>query len=126
MTKIESAIEALKSGLQGRVILPGDGDYDTARAVMYGGLARHPGVIVRVKSAADVQRAVNAARDTGVELAIRGGGHSNAGHSTTEGGLVIDLRDLKAIDLDEGTKTVWAETGLTAEELTRSVTAKNL
>jgi FAD/FMN-containing dehydrogenase len=85
-----------------------------------------PGGIVRVKSAADVSRSVAVAAQTGVELAVRSGGHSAAGHSSTNGGIVIDLRDMKAIEIDESTKTVWAETGVTAIELTNAVTAKNL
>jgi FAD/FMN-containing dehydrogenase len=65
-----------------------------------------------------VQRVVNVARDTGLELAVRSGGHSNAGHSTTDGGLVLDLRDMHAITVDPASKTAWAETGATAIEVT--------
>ena len=97
MTDINTAITALKSGFSGTLILPSDAGYDTARTVMYGGNDKRPGAIARVKTAADVQRVVNVARDTGVEFAIRSGGHSNAGHSTSEGGLVLDLRDMRAI-----------------------------
>jgi FAD/FMN-containing dehydrogenase len=123
---IETALSALSSGLSGRLIRPGDADYDTARAVMYGGFDKRPSAIVRVKSAADVQQVVNAARDGGVELAVRSGGHSNAGHSSTDSGIVLDLRDMKAIAIDEASKTVWAETGVTAEELTKATTDKGL
>jgi FAD/FMN-containing dehydrogenase len=126
MSTIDTAVSALNSGLSGHLIRPGEADYDKARTVMYGGFDFHPGVIVRVKSAADIQKAVNAARDNSVELAVRSGGHSAAGHSGSEGGIVIDLRDMKAIEIDEATKTVWAETGVTAEELTKATTAKNL
>jgi FAD/FMN-containing dehydrogenase len=126
MSTIDTAVSALNSGLSGHLIRPGDADYDKARTVMYGGFDFHPSVIVRVKSAADIQKAVNAARDNSVELAVRSGGHSAAGHSGSEGGIVIDLRDMKAIEIDEATKTVWAETGVTAEELTKATTAKNL
>ncbi|HZY68241.1 MAG TPA: FAD-binding oxidoreductase [Devosia sp.] len=126
MSTIDTAVSALNSGLAGRIIHPGAGDYDTERAVMYGGFDLRPGAIVRVKSAGDIVRAVNAAREAGVELAVRSGGHSNAGHSSTDGGLVIDLRDMKGIELDEATRTVWAETGVTAQELTEATTARNL
>ena len=102
MNGIETAISALESGLSGRTIRPGDQRYDAARAVMYGGFDLHPAVIVEVRTAADVQKAVNAARNSGVELAVRSGGHSNAGHSGTEGGMVIDLREMKAILDEEG------------------------
>lgn len=126
MSKLDGAVATLGAGLSGHLIRPGDAAYDKARTLMYGGFDFHPGVIVRVKTAADVQKAVAAARDGGLELAVRSGGHSGAGHSSTEGGIVIDLRDMKAIDIDETARTVWAETGVTAEELTRATTARNL
>jgi FAD/FMN-containing dehydrogenase len=119
MTALDTAITDLK-GLNGRLIRPADADYDTARQMMYGGFDLKPGVIVRVASAADVQRAVNAARDNGVELAVRSGGHSNAGHSSSNGGIVIDLRDMKSITVDERAGTIAAETGATAIEVTKA------
>ena len=125
-TKLETAINALKSGPSGRLILPGDADYDAARAVIYGGMDFHPGVMVRVKSSKDMQKVLAVSAENGVEFAVRSGGHSAAGHSSSEGGIVIDLRDMKAIEIDEKTKTVWAETGVTAEELTEATTEKNL
>ena len=120
MTDINTAITALKSGFSGTLILPSDAGYDTARTVMYGGNDKRPGAIARVKTAADVQRVVNVARDTGVEFAIRSGGHSNAGHSTSEGGLVLDLRDMRAISVDPTSRTLTAETGSTAIEVTKA------
>ena len=123
MSTIDTAVSALNSGLSGHLIRPGDADYDKARTVMYGGFDFHPSVIVRVKSASDIQKAVNAARDNSVELAVRSGGHSAAGHSGSEGGIVIDLRDMKAIEIDEATKTVWAQTGVTAEDVADSMLA---
>jgi len=72
---------------------------------------------VRVADAADVARAVRYARETGSELAVRSGGHSGAGHGTTDGGIVIDLRDMKAIEVDVEGRTAWAQTGLTAGEV---------
>ncbi|RYE07629.1 MAG: FAD-binding oxidoreductase [Hyphomicrobiales bacterium] len=126
MSAIDTVISALKSGVSGTITVAGDAGYDGARAVMYGGFDLKPGVIFRPDSAAGVQNAVTIARDAGVEIAVRSGGHSNAGHSSTEGGLVIDLRGLKAIELDVAGKTVWAETGVTAEELTLATTDKGL
>ena len=120
MTKIDDAIAALKSGFSGTLILPTDAGYDTARTVMYGGYDKRPGLIARVRTAADVQRVVDVARDTGVEFSVRSGGHSNAGHSTNEGGLVLDLRDMHAISVDAANKTLTAETGATAMDVTRA------
>ena len=80
-----------RADLNGRVIAPDDAGYDEARTVFYGGIDRRPAAIVRAADAADVARVVALARETGLELAIRSGGHSIAGHSATEGGIVLDL-----------------------------------
>ena len=114
------------SDVRGRVILPGDTDYDTMRSVFYGDLDRHPSAIVRPANATDVARVVTFARESRIELAVRGGGHSPSGHSTTEGGLVIDLRDLKSLEIDAAHRTAWAETGLTAAEFTAAAAADGL
>ena len=73
----------------------------------------------------DVSRA-DVARETGIELAVRSGGHSVAGHSVSEGGLVIDLREMKSLDVDVEARTAWAETGLTAAEFSTAVGAHGL
>ncbi|HYK96351.1 MAG TPA: FAD-binding oxidoreductase [Candidatus Dormibacteraeota bacterium] len=118
---IDELLEDLRGRLAGRIIEPGDADYEAARTVMYGGIDRHPRAIVRVASDADVQAVVNLAREANIELAVRGGGHSVKGDCSTEGGIGLDLHDRKRIDLDPTAKTVWAETGLTAEELCTAV-----
>ena len=115
-----SAIERLRATVAGRVIAPADPDYESTRAVMYGGIDLHPGVIVRARDAHDVSRIVTVARETGTELAIRCGGHSGAGHSSTEGGIVLDLRKLTGISIDPEQRTAWAGAGLTAAEVTRA------
>ena len=111
-------IVKLRAGLDGRVIEPGDSGYDEARLVFSGEFDRRPGAIVRVAGADDVSLVIRLARETGVELAVRSGGHSAAGHSTTDGGLVIDLRGMKALDIDVAGRTAWAQAGLTAAEYT--------
>jgi FAD/FMN-containing dehydrogenase len=83
-------------------------------------------VIVRVADAADVAHVVTLARETGLELAVRSGGHSSAGHGVSEGGIVLDLGDLKGLDIDVDGRTAWAETGLTAAEYSNSVAAHGL
>ena len=80
------SLAQLRAVLNGRVITPEDATYDEARAVFYGGIDRHPAVIVRAKHATDVSRVVALARESGLELAVKSGGHSLAGHSTTDGG----------------------------------------
>lgn len=112
------SIPELRASLDGRVIAPDDGGYDEARAVFYGGIDRRPAVIVRVASAADVSQVVSLARETGLELAVRSGGHSLAGYSVSDGGIVLDLSDMKAMQIDTERRTAWAETGLSAGEYT--------
>ncbi len=116
----------LRAALKGRVIVPGDAEYDQARTIFYGGFDRRPAVIVRPANAADVSYAISLARETGLELAVRSGGHSLAGHSVSDGGIVIDLRDMRALDINVERRTAWAETGLTAGEYTTAAGAHGL
>src|SRR5829696_816432 len=80
------AVEDLRSRLAGRVIVPGDTDYETARVVTAGHIDRRPAAIARVANAADIAAVISFARETRTELAVRSGGHDGAGHSTTDGG----------------------------------------
>src|SRR3712207_2133832 len=82
------SIPQLRATLNGRVITPDDPGYDEARTVFPGGIDRRPALIVRVADATDVSRVVSLARDGGLELAVRSGGHSGAGHGTTDGGEI--------------------------------------
>jgi FAD/FMN-containing dehydrogenase len=111
------SIADLREAVRGRVIGPEDPDYDTARTVLVPTAAdRRPAAIVRVADATDVVTVVDYARDHGIELAVRCGGHSAAGHSTVDGGIVLDLGDMKALEIDVENRTAWAEAGLTAIE----------
>ncbi|HEY4633313.1 MAG TPA: FAD-binding oxidoreductase, partial [Candidatus Limnocylindrales bacterium] len=121
-----AAIERLRAGLTGRVVTATDPDYDALRAVMVGGIDARPAAIARVADADDVALAVTVARETGLELAVRSGGHSGAGHSTVEGGLVVDLRDLDSLDIDVDGRTAWAGAGLTAGAYTTATGAHGL
>ena len=112
------SIARLRELVAGRVIGLADDRYDDARTVFLGGIDRRPYAIVRVANAADVARAVLFARESGLELAVRSGGHSPAGHSVTDGGIVIDLRDMHGLAIDLRQRTARAETGLTAGEYT--------
>ena len=104
----------LRKEVEGHVIAPDDPEYDDARGVFYGGLDKRPAVIVRVADDADVARVIAEARNTGLELAIRSGGHSVVGHSVTEGGIVLDLSEMQALEIDADDRTAWAESGVTA------------
>ncbi len=110
----------------GRVIRPHDAEYDKARTVFLGGVDRRPAVIVRVANADDVARVIALARDTGLALAVRSGGHSGAAHSVCDGGIVLDLADMRALKIDADRRTASAETGLTAVEFTTAADAHGL
>jgi FAD/FMN-containing dehydrogenase len=120
------SVPRLRAEFDGRVVAPGDPDYDQARTLFYGGLDRHPAAIIRPTSPTEVAQVVTLARDTGVELAVRSGGHSPAGHSTTQDGIVLDLAAMKALDIDVDARTAWAQTGLTAGEYTVAAAAHGL
>jgi FAD/FMN-containing dehydrogenase len=111
----------LAAAVDGRIIAPGSAAYDQARTIFYGGFDQHPTVIVRPTDTSEVSQVVSIARETGLELAVRSGGHSLAGHSTTDGGIVLDLGDLKALEIDPAQRTAWAQTGLTAGDVTTAV-----
>ncbi|MEW5797359.1 MAG: FAD-dependent oxidoreductase, partial [Candidatus Zixiibacteriota bacterium] len=119
-------ITELCATLNGRVITPDDPGYDQARTVFSGEFDRRPALIVRPTDASDVARVISLARESGIELAVRSGGHSGAGHSASEGGIVLDLRDMRALDIDVEHRTAWAETGLTAGEYTTKAGAYGL
>jgi hypothetical protein len=122
----EADIREFSSKVRGQLIRPKDDGYDDARAVFYGGIDRRPALIVRVADASDVSRVVALARESGLELAVRSGGHSVAGHSTTDGGIVLDLSEMKNLEIDVEGRTAWAQTGLTAGEYTAAVGAHGL
>jgi FAD/FMN-containing dehydrogenase len=119
------SIPQLRADLGGEVIGPGDVSYDAARAVFNPAYDRRPAAIVRPADADEVAYAVSLARETGLELAVRSGGHSGAGHGTSDG-IVLDLSSLKGLDLDADERVVWAETGLTAAEVTAAAAVHDL
>jgi FAD/FMN-containing dehydrogenase len=119
-------IDQLRADYDGHVIAPGDADYDEARTVFVGGVDRRPAAIIRPADAFEVSRIVSYARETGAPLAVRSGGHSGAGHGVLDDGIVIDLRDMREIEIDADGKTVWAQTGLTAGEYSTAVGAHGL
>ncbi|MGW8251708.1 MAG: FAD-binding oxidoreductase, partial [Anaerolineales bacterium] len=120
------SINELRALFNGRVIAPDDPRYDQARTLFYGGMDRRPAAIVRVADAGDVSRLVTLARQTGLQLAVRSGGHSLAGHSIVDGSVVLDLSSMKALDIDPRNRTAWVETGLTTGEYTAATDTHGL
>jgi FAD/FMN-containing dehydrogenase len=110
----------LAARLRGRLIQPGDADYEQARELWNGMIDRRPLLVVRCADGQDVATAVAYARDHDLPLAVRGGGHGVAGHAVCDGGLVIDLSDMRAVDVDPGGRTVRAEGGCTLADVDRA------
>jgi FAD/FMN-containing dehydrogenase len=108
----------LRAAVDGRVVTADDTDYDQARELFYGGFDRRPQAIVWPTDTTEVAQVVSLAAERGLELAVRGGGHSPAGHSVSDGGIVLDTSELKSLEIDTARRTAWAQTGLTAGELT--------
>jgi len=118
---LEDQIEMFASALKGEVITPRSDRYDALRMVALGNFDMHPAAVIRVANATDIAAVLNFAQATDLPVAIRSGGRSTLGNSGTEGGLVVDLRDLDGIDVDAGACTVWAGTGNTAGTVSAAV-----
>ena len=113
-----SSIDALRRAVRGTVHVAGEPGFDQAHAIFYRYLHADPLLVVTAVTAEDVSRAVTFAVEQGLEIAVRSGGHSGAGHGSVDGGLVIDLSGLDAIDVDVDARTVTAGTGATAGAVT--------
>jgi FAD/FMN-containing dehydrogenase len=110
-------LAALRSTVRGSVLGPDDAGYDAARSTSYGAPDARPLAVVAPVDADDVAHVVRLVADHGLDLAVRSGGHSAAGHSTVDGGIVLDLRSLDGIEIDVDDRSVWAGAGLTAVAL---------
>jgi FAD/FMN-containing dehydrogenase len=125
MSDILSA-SALIEGFQGEQLRPGDPGYDEARVLWNGLFDKKPALIARCTGTDDVVAAVNHGRENGLTVAVRAGGHSAAGHSSCDGGLVIDLSQMKGADVDPESRTVRAQPGLTWGEFDAATQAHGL
>ena len=108
-----SPVESLREGVRGHVVTADDADYDEARKVYNGMIDRRPRVVVRCVDAGDVMATVGFARENGLDLSVRGGGHSVPGFGTNDDGVVIDLSPMKGVRVDPVARTVRAEGGCT-------------
>jgi FAD/FMN-containing dehydrogenase len=106
-------LEELRSSLGGTLILPADSEYDKARRGFNALVNRHPAVIARCMDSRDVAVAFDFARAHQLEVAVRGGGHNPAGHCVCEGGLVIDLSLMRAVEVDAEAQTARTQGGAT-------------
>lgn len=112
--------------IAGKVILPQDEGYERSRTLFYGGIDRYPALIVQVANTQDVVQVIALARESGLDLAIRSGGHSTAGHSVCDNGIVLDFSAMKALEIDVANRTAWVESGVTTGEYTRAAAAYGL
>lgn len=115
----DATVDALRASLGGPVLRPSDAGYDDARHTFNAMIDRHPALIARCTSTGDVVKAVRFARERGLVVSVRGGGHNVAGNAVCEGGLMIDLTLMKGIRVDPGARTARAQGGVTWREFDR-------
>ena len=125
-TELNGEVEALREGFEGAVLTPEDGPYEEARAIFNSMIEKRPAMIAQCESAADVAAAIAFAREHELEIAIRSGGHSVAGASLTDGGLVIDMRRMNGVSVDPEAKTATAQGGATWSAFDRATQPHNL
>lgn len=127
MTTIPTALATeLRTGFRGTLLQPDEEGYDEARRVWNGAVDRRPALIARCAGADDVGTAVRFARQHDLDVSVRGGGHSIAGHSVCDGGLMIDLSNMKAIRVDPQAKTATAAGGVLLGEFDRATQTHGL
>jgi FAD/FMN-containing dehydrogenase len=122
----EIRFEGLGDAFRGELVLPADPGYDAARAIWNGAIDRRPACIARCSGVADVVAAVSFARERELPVAVRSGGHGVGGHALCDGGLVVDLSQMKGIRVDPAARTARAEAGVLWGELDRETQVHGL
>ena len=112
--------QTLTAAVKGTVVRPGDSTYDAVRAIWNAMIDRRPAVIVRCADAADVAAAIGFAREQGLEISIRGGGHNIAGSSVCEGGVMIDLSQMRQVRVDAAARRAYVEPGALLADVDRA------
>lgn len=123
---MDPAFASLRERLRGSLVLPGEDAYDEARAVWNAAIDRRPAAIARCADATDVARALECARARELPVAVRGGGHSFAGKSTCDGGLVIDCSPMKRVEVEPGRRVARAGGGCTLADFDAATQAHGL
>jgi FAD/FMN-containing dehydrogenase len=118
-----AAVESLRRGLGGEALTATDEGYDAARAVWNAMIDRRPLLIVRCRGVADVIAAVRFAREQGRPVAIRGGGHNVAGHAVCDGGIMVDLSQMRSVRVDPQARRARVEGGATWGDVDRETQA---
>jgi FAD/FMN-containing dehydrogenase len=125
-TILGADLRRLRNRLRCPVLAPGDPGYDAARTVWNGNIDKHPAVIARCLSREDVVGAIAFARERGLTIAVRGGGHSAAGFSVCEGGMMIDLSQMTAVRVDPERREAVVEPGVLWKQLDAATQAHGL
>ena len=126
MTIDAGSLARLRTAVRGRVVTADELDYDEARRVWNGMIDKRPLAIVQAATVADVGPTIALARETGLPLAIRGGGHNVAGNGTVDGGIVLDMGRLNAVEVDPGARQVRVGAGATLGDIDRATTSFSL
>ncbi|MFM0291893.1 FAD-binding oxidoreductase [Paraburkholderia sp. RL17-383-BIF-A] len=121
-----SAVDELKTAIRGQVLLPGDPNFDQARSIWNAMIDRHPAIILRCAGVADVRQGVAFARDNGLPLAIRGGGHNIGGSALCDDGVVLDLTQMKSVRIDPAARRASVEPGATLHDFDHEAQAFGL
>ncbi|MBW1695019.1 MAG: FAD-dependent oxidoreductase, partial [Deltaproteobacteria bacterium] len=126
--KIQSneKIEKLKDKVKGQIVLPNDPSYNEVRKIWNAMIDRRPAVIVQCAEADDVPHAISYARDNGLEISIRGGGHNIAGSALCNNGVVIDFSNMTTVRVDAQKRRAYVEPGATLGDFDKAVQAHGL
>lgn len=122
----KSAVDELRQALRGALLMPGQPGYDDARRVLNASIDKHPALVVQPTGVADVRTAVTFARQYGLLLAVKCGGHSYGGKSTCDGGLQIDLSRFRGVRVDPAARVAWVAGGSLLGELDHEAMALGL
>ena len=125
-TRLDGTLDELQAGIRGRVLTPSDPGYDDVRPAFNAMHQGRPAVVVSCSSTADVGEAVSYARERGLSVAVRGGGHSIAGLSTIEGGMLIDLGEMNGVQVDAEQRLVQVQGGAVIGDVDRETQALGL
>src|SRR5262249_33087323 len=125
-SELKQDVERFKRKIKGRVVLPGEPDYDEIRKIWNAMIDRRPALIVRCADSEDVQQAIAFARENKLALTIRGGGHNIGGSAIAEGGLMIDLSTAKTVKVDPAARRAYVGPGATLKDFDAAVQAHGL
>jgi len=126
VTLSSSAIDTLKSGLRGPLLLPDSPGFDEARSIWNAMIDRYPAMILRCAGVADIRQGIAFARDNGLPLAIRGGGHNIGGSALCDDGVVLDLSSMKSVRIDPAARRAYVEPGATLHDFDHEAQALGL